>query len=224
LHYKPARDQNGKPIYEAENKVKLIRDVLPNSFHYFDDIICGSEPRETYKMTLDFHFACLEKIVERLSFHGAKMNVGKSTFAKPKILFLGWVVSHDFITPDPRRMEKIKKAKFPTTKKEVRAFIGLVNSIRRVVPLEILKEVQILTPLTSSSKTVLFERNKKHFEAFEKIKIETNFGAFILQFNSTRGNKVPLGRCCILIRMLRRSTCTKNIWRKGKNCTDLYKS
>jgi dUTPase len=170
LHYKPARDQNGKPIYEAENKVKLIRDVLPNSFHYFDDIICGSEPRETYKMTLDFHFSCLEKIVERLSFHGAKMNVGKSTFAKPKILFLGWVVSHDFITPDPRRMEKIKKAKFPTTKKEVRAFIGLVNSIRRVVPLEILKEVQILTPLTSSSKTVLFEPNKKHFEAFEKIK------------------------------------------------------
>jgi hypothetical protein len=35
--------------------------------------------------------------------------------------------------PDPRRMEKIKNATFPQTKKEMRSFLGLVNSIRRVI-------------------------------------------------------------------------------------------
>jgi hypothetical protein len=119
---------------------------------------------------LDHHFKCLEKIIARLAFHNVKLSVNKSEFAKSKILFLGWIVSHDFIIPDPRRMQKIKDAQFPASKKEVRSFIGLVNSIRRVVPFDVIKQIQILTPLTSSSKTVLFEPTNKHKEAFEKIK------------------------------------------------------
>lgn len=168
LHYKPVLDNHGNPIYESNNKVKLERDILPNSFHYFDDILCSSEPKKTYKETLDYHFQCLEKIIYRLAFHGVKLSVNKSEFAKSKVLFLGWIVSHDYIIPDPRRMEKIKNAEFPKTKKEVRSFLGLVNSIRRVVPFEVIKEIQILTPLTSSTAT--FQVTAKHRSAFEKIK------------------------------------------------------
>ena len=109
-----------------------------------------------------------------------KLNVNKSSFAKSKILFLGWVISHDFIVPDPRRMEKIKKAKFPTSKKEMRTFISLVNSIRRVVLFEVVKQIQILTSLTSSSKLVNFEPLKHHFEAFETIKEHVIKGASVL--------------------------------------------
>jgi Reverse transcriptase (RNA-dependent DNA polymerase)/RNase H-like domain found in reverse transcriptase/Integrase zinc binding domain len=170
LHYKPVLDENGEPVFESKNKVKLERDVMSHSFHYFDDIVCSTEPKKTYKETLDYHFECLEKIISRLSFHNVKLSVNKSEFAKSKILFLGWIVSHDFIIPDPRRMEKIKNAQFPKSKKEVRSFIGLVNSIRRVVPFEVIKQIQILTPLTSSSKLVEFKPEKKHHEAFEIIK------------------------------------------------------
>ena len=168
LHYKPVLDSNGDPVYEAPNKVKLERDILTNSFHYFDDILCSSELKPTYKETLDFHFQCLEKIIYRLAFHGVKLSVNKSEFAKSKVLFLGWIISHDYVIPDPRRMEKIKTANFPKTKKEVRSFLGLVNSIRRVIPFEIIKEIQVLTPLTSS--TTPFEPTEKHQTAFEKIK------------------------------------------------------
>jgi hypothetical protein len=161
LHYKPVLDDEGKPVYESKNKVKLERDVMSHSFHYFDDIVCSTKPKRTYKETLDYHFECLEKIISRLSFHNVKLSVNKSEFAKSKILFLGWIVSHNFIIPDPRRMDKIKNAEFPKSKKEVRSFIGLVNSIRRVVPFEVIKQIQILTPLTSSSKQVEF--NKVNF-------------------------------------------------------------
>jgi hypothetical protein len=67
-------------------------------------------------------------------------------------------------------MEKIKNAKFPESKKEIRAFLGLVNSIRRVIPFKVVKEMQVLTPLTSSSQNIPFLPNEKHKEAFEKIK------------------------------------------------------
>ena len=81
-----------------------------------------------------------------------------------KLLKVKSYFSHDFIIPDPRRMEKIENAQFPNSKKEVRSFIGLVNSIRRVCPFDVIKQIQILTPLTSSSKA------KKHRDAFEAIK------------------------------------------------------
>ena len=48
-----------------------------------------------------------KKIISRLAFHNVKLSVNKSEFARSKILFLDWIVSHDFIIPDPRRMEKI---------------------------------------------------------------------------------------------------------------------
>jgi hypothetical protein len=88
LHNKPVLDKNGRPIFEEKNKVKLEHDILPNCFHYFDDIICSSEPKPTYKDTLDYHFECLEKIIYRLHFHGVKLSVNKSEFAKSRVLFL----------------------------------------------------------------------------------------------------------------------------------------
>ncbi len=168
LHHEPVLNEKGEPVYESQNKVKLKHDILPNSFHYFDDILCSTELRSTYQETLDYHFECLEKIIYRLAFHGVKLSVNKSEFAKSKVLFLGWIVSHDYIIPDPRRMEKIRLANCPQSKKEVRSFLGLVNSIRRVIPFEVIKEVQVLTPLTSS--TAVFQLTDKHQKAFDKIK------------------------------------------------------
>jgi len=148
----------------------MERDQLKFCLSYLDDIICSTKLFKTYEETLRFHFLCLEKIIERLNFHNVKLSINKSEFAKNKILFLGWIVSHDFLIPDPRRMEKIKNAKFPESKKEIRAFLGLVNSIRRVIPFKIIEEMQVLTPLTSSSQNVPFLPNETHKEAFERIK------------------------------------------------------
>jgi hypothetical protein len=49
--------------------------------------------------------------------------------------------------------------------------LGLVNSIRRVIPTDTVREMSILAPLTSSKKDVHFKPEAKHFEAFEKIKV-----------------------------------------------------
>jgi hypothetical protein len=170
LDHEPVLDKNGNPIYEAENRVKLRYKPLSDCLHYFDDITYSTGLRATYKLTLDCHFKSLEKIVARLSFHNVRLSVNKSEFAKSKIMFLGWIISHDFMIPDPRRLEKIKSAEFPTSKKELRSSLGLVNSIRRVIPFEVIKQTQILTPLTSSSKTVLFSPNEDHIIAFKVIK------------------------------------------------------
>jgi hypothetical protein len=92
----------------------------------------------------------------------------KCEFAKGKILFLGWYITHDYVIADPRRVEKIREFKFPEGKKAVGAFLGLVNSLRRVINLEVIRQMGILPPLTSSKAE--FKPTPAQRKAFEDIK------------------------------------------------------
>jgi hypothetical protein len=120
--------------------------------HYFDDILSTSPLKKTFHETLVEHFRILEQLIKRLAFHGSKVSINKSEFAKAKIVFLGWYICNNFVIADPRRVIKIKQFKFPETKKGMRSFLGVINSLRRVIYLNILEDAQLLTPLTSSSK------------------------------------------------------------------------
>jgi hypothetical protein len=95
-------------------------------------------------------------------------------------------VSNNFVIADPRRIEKIEKFIFPESKKSMRSFLGLVNSLRRVIHLKILEDAHILTPLTSSTKP--YKPTKEHREVFEKVK-----RALISQplFNNLVDEKAP---------------------------------
>jgi len=168
LHYEPEYDDKGNIIYEAPNVVKQKASPLPFVCNYFDDILCTSPLKATYHDTLIYHFSIVEQCIKRMAFHGSKINVPKCDFAKSKILFLGWYVSHDFVIADPRRVQKVKDFKFPDSKKSVRAFLGLVNSLRRVLPMNVIEQVSILTPLTSSRAEFLIEQ--RHTDAFNQIK------------------------------------------------------
>ena len=168
LHYEPEYDKNGKIIYESPNLVKQKPSPLKFVCNYFDDILCTSPLKPTYHETLTAHFEIVEQCIKRLAFHGSKINVPKCEFAKSKVLFLGWYISHDFVIADPRRIQKVKDFKFPDSKKSIRAFLGLVNSLRRVISMEAIEQVAILTPLTSSRTE--FKVENKHIEAFNQIK------------------------------------------------------
>jgi hypothetical protein len=149
--------------------VRLSRDPLSEVANYFDDIIITNGLEPTYQQTVQKHFEILEKAVERLAFHGLKINVMKCDFVKSKINFLGWIVSHSHILTDPRRIKKVKEFSFPNSKKQMHGFLGLTNSLRRVLPMDIIEEVGVLTPLTSSK--LPFNPDHRHIEAFEKIKL-----------------------------------------------------
>ena len=168
LHYAPVRDENGEVVYESPNVVRQVRDPLPSVTSYMDDILITSDLKATYGETLAEHFRLVEQAVDRLAFHGAKINVMKCEFSKSKILFLGWYISHDYVIADPRRIEKVRDFKFPTSKKTIRAFLGLVNSLRRVISMAVVEQVAILTPLTSSKNE--FKTNEAHLKAFNEIK------------------------------------------------------
>jgi hypothetical protein len=168
IHFEVVRNEKGEVEWEDEGLVKLKRSPLPNVFNYFDDIIASSVLCNTYEESVKLHFDILEEAIARLAFHNVKISVPKCEFCRSQIKFLGWYITRDFIVSDPKRIDKIKNFKFPENKKGIRAFLGLINSLRRVCNLDVIKQIITLTPLTSSK--VPYKPNETHQKAFEELK------------------------------------------------------
>jgi hypothetical protein len=53
----------------------------------------------------------------------------------------------------------------------MRSFLGLVGSIRRVINVETVSEMNTLVPITSAKKDVLYRPEPIHYKTFEKFKL-----------------------------------------------------
>jgi hypothetical protein len=60
LLFAPVMDEKGDPVYESPSIVKQVRDVLPHTVSYFDDILITSNWQPTYAEMIKEHFANLE--------------------------------------------------------------------------------------------------------------------------------------------------------------------
>jgi hypothetical protein len=65
---------------------------------------------------------------------GVSLNPSKSIFGVTKGKILGHIVSDSGISIDPERITAILNLPAPTSKKEVQAFMGIINFVRRFVP------------------------------------------------------------------------------------------
>jgi len=75
----------------------------------------------------DSQRALLAQIFERLRRHNLVLRSEKCLFGAPSIRTLGVIVDKDGITPDEEKLEAIKHYPVPTTPKELRSFLGLIN-------------------------------------------------------------------------------------------------
>ena len=73
-------------------------------------------------------------VKSRLREKSFTINENKSN-SKPvdSVSFLGYSISKKGIAPDPKHVEKIKKAKAPTNNKQHESFVGLANFYGRMI-------------------------------------------------------------------------------------------
>ena len=133
---------------------------------YLDDLLILTNNNFAY------HLTKLEMVLARLSTAGMRVNASKSKFFAEQIEYLGYWITRKGIQPVHNKVEAILKIKAPTSRKELRRFIGIVNYYRDMW----FRRSELLAPLTSlTSNNVKFEWLPSHQEAFDKIKkvIET---------------------------------------------------
>ena len=98
---------------------------------------------------------------------GLKVNATKSFFGRTELEYLGFWISTTGIQPLPKKVEAIHNIKAPTTKKQLRSFIGIINYYRDMW----IRRSHLLQPLTAlTSKTVKWKWTEVEQTAFEQIK------------------------------------------------------
>ena len=169
LHYTPLKDEKGKEKLDKNNFPIMVPNKLNGCRTYYDDLIMYSKGKASWQETLKEHFDLVKEVVRRVSYHKGKFDMSKAIIAKSKINWLGWIISNNFCIADPKRVQKVQLLKFPVNPKGMRAFIGIVNSMRIGLGFNVLSHVGKLTPLTSS-KIQVFNPTNEQREAFEALK------------------------------------------------------
>ena len=113
------------------------------------------------------HLEKLDVVLQRLKDTGLKVNIKKSFFAKAELEYLGYWITRDGIQPVANKVQAIQSMLAPRNKKELRAFIGIVNYYRDMW----VRRSHILAPLASlTSKTAKWEWTGAHQNAFDTMK------------------------------------------------------
>ena len=102
----------------------LLREFQEFAGAYLDDVVIFSCSWEDHLAHLSRVFACL---------HAAGLTVkpSKCSFGFEKTLYLGHIIGGGNICPDPEKVESVINYRRPSTKRDVRAFLGLIGYYRK---------------------------------------------------------------------------------------------
>ena len=152
---------NAPDIFQAIMN-ELLGD-LPYVLVYLDDILILNNKDET----ADDHLAKIEEVLSRLENVGFAVNLRKSFFMQKELDYLGYTLTPDGIRPQTKKVEAISRLLPPTTKRQLRRFLGMVNYYRDMWK----RRSHVLAPLTGLvSKSVKWRWTEKEQQAFDDAK------------------------------------------------------
>jgi hypothetical protein len=99
----------------------------------------------------------------------ARLNLLKCTFLREQLKYLGFVFTKKGIRADPMKAEAISRIVPPSTKKQLRGFLGMSNYLRQHIP-RYLHHSAALTNLLKGGKTMKFQWMELQQVSFEAVK------------------------------------------------------
>ena len=153
--------KNAPAVFQREMQ-RVFKDRLYRGLLVFiDDILI-------YSKTAEEHAELVEWVLTRLEDEGYYAHPDKCEFFQKEVSFLGHVVSEKGVAVQQHKVKAVTEWPVPTTKKEVRAFLGLTNYYRRFIP----SFSEIAAPMTDlTGKDVPFRWTEREQHAFELLKL-----------------------------------------------------
>ncbi|PIK59982.1 pol polyprotein [Apostichopus japonicus] len=111
---------------------------LPNCFVYIDDVLVASD-------TAEEHIKDLSALFQRFNDFGVLINPAKCQLGVSSLDFLGHHITSQGIRPLAEKVEAIRQFPQPSTSRELREYLGLINFYRRFIP----NCAGLLQPLTN---------------------------------------------------------------------------
>lgn len=153
---------HGAPATFQRMMDQILRGTEKFAAAYLDDIII-------YSQTWQEHLDHLKDVLLRIKNAGLTIRPDKCTLARAETQYLGYVLGHGVIRPQVGKVEAIKNAERPVTKKQVRSFLGLVGWYRRFIP-NFSERAFALTDLTKKDKPNKVNWTQDCEKAFQDLK------------------------------------------------------
>jgi hypothetical protein len=119
----------------------VLRGLEEFSAAYIDDVVI-------YSISWKDHIVHLRKVLMAIRKAGLTVKPKKCQLGMNQCHYLGHIVGNGTVCPDPKKIEAVKSFPTPTTKKEVRMFLGLTGYYRRFIP----SYSEVAAPLTDLTK------------------------------------------------------------------------
>ena len=153
-------------INSSATFVRLMKMILANfdefSDSFIDDIIIFSE-------SWPEHLCHIRSVLKALREASLTAKPSKCEFGFEEIEFLAHKVGRGEVHPLQRKIDAINSIPSPTTKKQVRSFIGMIGFYRRFIP-HFAEISACLTDLTKKSNPNKVRWLPQHQIAFDKLK------------------------------------------------------
>ena len=154
----------------------LIEDVLKGLegvYPYFDDIFIAANSKQ--------ELVCrLREVFNRFRKFNLRLKKEKCEFCLPEIDFLGFRITKEGIRPSVKKWEAIQRAPEPKNKKDLQAFLGLVNFYHSFLK----GKASIAEPLHRLlDHKCAWEWTKIHKESFSKIKKLLSSDSLLVHFD-----------------------------------------
>lgn len=145
---------------------RLMRKVfagVPNTFHYFDDVLVATE-------TWEEHITTLRVIFERIREAKLTIKPKKSEIGHQTVSFLGHKIGNGRVEPMTKTLDKILASRRPQNKKQIRSFLGLTGYYRQFIPnyAETAKPLTDLTRKTAQNVIVWTEQHERAFSVLKQ--------------------------------------------------------
>ena len=144
---------------------------------YIDDILIAT-------LTQSHHLQILERVLEQLRQCGLFINMKKCQFLRTSVLYLGSVISHNCIKPDPKKIQGLQAATPPTDVAQLRSFLGAAGYLRHFVP-SFSDTAQPLNQLLKKNTPFLWDEAQQ--EAFDQIRHSVAVSTFLSLPDPARG-------------------------------------
>ena len=130
--------------------------------NYVDDVLGHTSSWEG-------HISMLREVFERIRQAGLTIKPSKCLFGYFTVKFLGHNVGQGKLTPQDNTVQRILSCSHPTTKKQLRSFLGLVGWYQKFIPNYSMITAPLTTLLQKKQPNVL-KWNEEHESAFRILK------------------------------------------------------